>query len=571
MKRGFGPLLILLAAVIVFGPTIRHDFTDYDDPQTIVGNADFTPPTLSSLVHLWSTPQAGLYVPVSYSLWWLTAQMGFRDGQMHASIFHGLSLGLHVVCGLLIWRNLRVLQCGPAAATVGALIFVLHPAQVETVAWASGAKDQLATLFSLLAISAYLRPDALSLFPCTQGERGRGRGAEFAEASKLSTPVVPEAPLSLNPSPLSAGKREAKPLHFVAVGVFLLLAMLAKPVAVVTPAILAAIDLIFFQVPFRTVAARWAWSALLILPVLLIARSVQGDYPDVATPLWQRPFIAGDALAFYLVKIVWPLTLTHLYGRTPMRVIDSPMHYGVWLLPSVATLVLLGAARRKPLVLTGAAIILIGLLPVLGFTPFEFQIHSTVADHYLYLPMVGVAFAVAGVLNERIRSADRPSVALPICTLILVLLAFRSATQLRVWQDSISLDAHAVRVTPWSVDAHGSLGVALAEAGRVEDALPQFQFVAESLPQNWTAQVRLAQAYLALREFDRALPHAAAAVQLTRDRNIFPRLMLADALIGLNRRDEARQQLQIAGQISPNDPGVASRLEQVQAGSTTQP
>ena len=36
-------------------------------------------------------------------------------------------------------------------------------------------------------------------------------------------------------------------------------------------------------------------------------------------------------------------------------------------------------------------------LPVLGFVPFDFQIYSTVADHYLYLPMLGVGIRKGAV------------------------------------------------------------------------------------------------------------------------------------------------------------------------------
>ena len=35
------------------------------------------------------------------------------------------------------------------------------------------------------------------------------------------------------------------------------------------------------------------------------------------------------------------------------------------------------------------------LLPTLGLVPFAFQAHSTVADRYAYLPLIGIGLVVA--------------------------------------------------------------------------------------------------------------------------------------------------------------------------------
>jgi hypothetical protein len=51
---------------------------------------------------------------------------------------------------------------------------------------------------------------------------------------------------------------------------------------------------------------------------------------------------------------------------------------------------------------------LIGLLPVSGLARFMFQIHSTVADHYMYLPMLGPAMALAWLID---RYGNPPAVA----------------------------------------------------------------------------------------------------------------------------------------------------------------
>src|SRR5207302_490970 len=108
--------------------------------------------------------------------------------------------------------------------------------------------------------------------------------------------------------------------------------------------------------------------------------------------------IAGDALAFYLYKFVCPTALTLDYARKPAWMINHVWFYWTWLAPAgAAAAIRLWRPGRRWL---GAAALLLlaGLLPVLGLVPFEFQGYSTVADHYMYLAMLGPSLAGAWLL-----------------------------------------------------------------------------------------------------------------------------------------------------------------------------
>ena len=71
--------------------------------------------------------------------------------------FHAASVVLHVAAALLVFAIVRQLMPSDAAACAGALVFAVHPVQVESVAWASGAKDLLAGVSSLAVIDQFLR------------------------------------------------------------------------------------------------------------------------------------------------------------------------------------------------------------------------------------------------------------------------------------------------------------------------------------------------------------------------------------------------------------------------------
>ena len=110
------------------------------------------------------------------------------------------------------------------AAAVGALLFSLHPVQVEPVAWTSGTKDVLAGLLSLAAIWGYLRAAVESI---QDGRLDQPRTAIRSWSYWLGTAA-------------------------------LMLAMLSKATAVITPIVAVVLDLLILRRSYRQAALRVA-------------------------------------------------------------------------------------------------------------------------------------------------------------------------------------------------------------------------------------------------------------------------------------------------------------------------
>ena len=125
----------------------------------------------------------------------------------------------------------------------------------------------------------------------------------------------------------------------------------------------------------------------LAIPIILITKRAQPALDLPITPLWTRPLIATDALAFYISKLIAPIFLTIDQGRSPTRVIQTGAIYWTWIIPAVCAS--LAIIARNRLIQLGAIIFVIGLLPTLGLTRFQFQIFSTVSDRYAYLSLLG--------------------------------------------------------------------------------------------------------------------------------------------------------------------------------------
>ena len=118
-----------------------------------------------------------------------------------------------------------------------------------------------------------------------------------------------------------------------------------------------------------------------------------------------RPLIAGDAVAFYFYKLIFPWKLSLDYGRTPTYALQQPVIYFLWSIPCTLLILAWRFRKQRPHLFVALAIFLIALLPMLGLVTFHFQYYSTVADHYLYLPMLGVALALAWKSHSDARTA----------------------------------------------------------------------------------------------------------------------------------------------------------------------
>ncbi|HYO08390.1 MAG TPA: hypothetical protein VER17_05420 [Tepidisphaeraceae bacterium] len=499
------PLLLTLATLLALGRVCTFGFTNVEDEGLITTNPNLNPPTLAGLRNHWAEPHIGLYIPVTYSAWWVLARLGQTStpdefgATLNPWLFHGANLALHLAASLFVLALLRRLRLRDGPALIGAMLFALHPVQVEAVAWTTGMKDVLCGALAMAALYAYL----VALQPNVDDRAGGGANLA-GETAKRCGP------------PLRAGV-------YVVATICFALAMLAKPAAVVLPVMAAAIDVLLLKRPWRRVVATvLPWLALAV-PVLVVTRLVQPAADVASSPLWARPLIAADALAFYLWKLVWPFNLTMAYSRSPHAVTHSGAIRWTWLVPA-GVAVLVAVARRRWLV-AAALLFVAGLLPVLGLTKFTFQQFSTVADRYLYLSMLGVALAVAHVAarhwsNRLVRAA---------CAVALVLLGARSFAQAGTWSNALTLYRHAVRAAPESSLAHGNLSAVLLEAGRAAEAAP----------------------------------HAARAVQLAPHRPIL-RVNYALILDALGRYAEEAEQLDALMRLHPS-PGTARRLEEVRA------
>lgn len=498
MGTGFGlnkkscliPLLLLAAVAAVFAPVCRYDFIQYDDSINVCDNPYLSPPNLRSLIRFWDRQYANMYIPVTYSVWWLGANLsralassGFAV-RLDPRVFHVVNLAVHGLAVLVVFRILLQLvgrtQGGcrgaqNAAAALGALLFAVHPIQVQAVAWITGMKAMLSGLLSLLALNWYVA--FASATPALHGGDGVGDVRVTARRRYLFATVA-----------------------FV-------LAMLSKPSAVALIPAAWIVDCGALRRPMRRSFGALALWAALAVPIILLAKAAQPDRHLAFVPsLWERFVVAGDAAAFYIYKLVFPLRLGLDYGRSPAYLACHWWRYLTCLAPlALAGSILTLRNRRRWLVPFG--LMAAGILPVSGLVPAYFQNLSTVQDHFFYFSMLGPSLAFAYLAMSG-GGASR------VCVIILIAFAACSIIQGNTWRNDFTVAGGALKINPQSVVARLMLGNACAVRGGTGRAILYYSEAVRRSPDSSLAHYNLGVLLAGEGRLDEAMSHYGEAVRI---------------------------------------------------------
>jgi Flp pilus assembly protein TadD len=417
----FGGTLLLFSRATGFG------FINYDDPSYVTAN----PQVQGGLS--WAGLRWAFSAPADYFNWhplsWLSHMLDWQLYGPSASGHHLTSVLWHALNAMLAFLLFRRLTGGFWRSALAAALFAWHPLRVESVAWITERKDVMSGCFFMLTLLAYARYVAVR-----------------------------------------AADRPAWRPYLLALVCFAA-GLMSKPMLVTLPVVLLLLD--FW--PFARGTSPAAWRNLVFEKLPFFALSAAAS---VATVLMQRQAGAfvldltagarvGNAVvsaARYLGKFVWPFDLVVCYP-----------HPGSW--PALAVLaasaLVLGLAglawwqrRTRPWIAAGLGWFLVMLLPVSGLIQAGFQ---AMADRYTYLPLLGVELALVGCipgLNSRPGRVAGASAAV----VLLAACAARTWDQEGVWQDSVSLFEHAVRVSDRNDVAEDFLASALFAAGRFDEA-----------------------------------------------------------------------------------------------------
>ncbi|MGE5280022.1 MAG: tetratricopeptide repeat protein [Deltaproteobacteria bacterium] len=408
--------VIAVLVFVVYSPSLKGPFL-WDDEHLVVNNTylrswTHVPQILASDIANGAGREYDFWRPLQV----LSYLVDFTLWKLNPAGYHVVNVLLHLLAAsALFWLGCLIFA-DERPAVLAALFFAMHPAHTEAVSFVSGRADPLSLAFVLLAYCFLL---------------------------KDGTP--------------------SRLYFFAGLGAYAL-ALLARESALLLPV------LVFLGcVTLGRCVSRRAWAGLLGVSVLYAAlrltvlRSIWPSEPLAQYTLAQRLPGAFAAFTGYLRVLLFPVGLHMEYGNRLVAWTDVRVTAGI-----LAFCFFLGALFRKGTpgpVRFGLAWFLAALLPFLNVVA---PLDATMAEHWLYLPSLGLFFILAWFLGRRWNAAPVASGA--VAALLLLFWGASTFYHNRFWADPAMLFERIVKLAPQSTRARVSLALTYLGAERFEEA-----------------------------------------------------------------------------------------------------
>lgn len=536
---------ILLLIILVYANSLHNDFTNWDDRSLVVEDPAIRSLSFGNLLEMF-TPQPGkTYQPVrvlSYAIdyhFWKLNPVGYHLGN---TILHGLSAILLYLLLTGVLNQIRgedEVGSNRMISFITALLFTVHPVNVEAVAWIASRKYGLLSFFYFLSFFLFVK----------NSEEGKYR-----------------------------------PMYYILSIITYVFALLSSPFSVTLPAMLFLYDYcrkpdinflsvlkkrFLYYIPYVLLSIS---QSVIIMQVVSVGRgaAVKGHYHN--NPL---ATLAAMLSAFYgyIKNLILPLWLNNWYvENVSFTLCNYKIAFSVITILALVVVVLVRLRSGKKLALFCLAWFFITLLPVSNIIP----ISTKIADRYLYLPAVGLflwfSLILYSLTNTLLPKKGKILITFTIVAFLISSLSYLSMQRNKVWANTITLwsdsigkqannrTAHlnlgqalseqgklneamihfreALRLSPNYAEAHNNLGSALAQQGKLELAVPHFYTALKILPDFAEAHNNLAVALARQGRLEEAAKHYSEAARLYPD-SAEVHNNLAVALVGLGRVDEA--------------------------------
>ncbi len=436
----------LVIGFLIYGHSVYSNrFVTLDDNYLIYENEQVLRPSLQSFHHIFTTYDPELYVPFTF----LSLQLDYMIGGLHPTMYHLTNLLLHIANAIGVALLALALMQRRSIAWLAGLLFLLHPVQVEAVAWAAARKDLLSTFFLVAALLTYVRYVRFH-----------------------STRMI------------------------VATTFLSIAAILSKPTAIVLPLLLLLIDwylghryekrLVYEKVPIIGLA--------LGLGIIAI-QGKSGGWTGLGA--LQVFLMMCKSMAFSLAHVVWPVHLSVFYLQPPELIAFSSLS----LVLSAVFVAWLGisffvfARTYRTLLFSGLFFFFTFMPSLLSFYHNEYYLTS---DRYLYVPMIALCLMAAVAMIRMIEHQKIiwfQRILIAFVSTILMIFGVLSFRQSLVWHDGVSLFSRVLSLSPDSWIAHQNRAGASLMAGDTQSATDDLIAATRIRPDIWFIQAMLGSVY----------------------------------------------------------------------------
>ncbi|RLT46375.1 MAG: hypothetical protein DWI62_02005 [Chloroflexi bacterium] len=488
----FVPLLLPFVAVLVFSNVLSAQLLRFwDDNRYVTENPYLRSLDLPNLWAMFTRFYFANYAPVVL----LSFALDYRVWGLQPFGYHLTSLLLHGLNVALAYAVARRLLGSRTGALVAALVFAVHPLQVEAVVWVAGRKTLLCGSFALLALLCYMRSSKLD---------GSPKGRQLLVASWL----------------------------------LLGLALLCKASVVGMPAVFGVYDRLWMRHSWRRILQRNLVPLLLGGSVAALTVMAHAQAGGIKALRGGSVFVMGQIMLLvawdYVGSFILPLNLNNLY-LYDLAVLQDNWRIWLGLLPVLGVLLACcGAYRGRRLLRLGGVWMLVLMLPVANVLPLS----PHRADRHVYLPLMVVGLWLGAWAARRAQPSKWRPVLAGMGGSLLIYWMVAAGSRSLAWQSDVVLWRDHLVDYPNSVTGNINLAAEYIALNKDELAAPLYKLLlkldpTDVRPSYFLAQIagRRGDVQAEIGYYRRAISVSASDAELRNN--------LGYALLGAGRAEEA--------------------------------
>lgn len=456
--------IIVLITFLALSPSLKNDFTNWDDPVLLLNN-----PLILSLdsFHIWE--QFKTMIPLTT----LSFTIEHHFFKFNPFVYHFHNLILHLLVVSLVYLLALELGLSKIAAGLGALLFGIHPMHVESVAWVTERKDVLYSFFYMLSVYSYCRYE-------------KGEGRKFYIFSLLTG----------------------------------LASILSKPMAFSLPFILFLCDWMMGKKRDKKHFLNKVLYFIYIIPITgIIYFSIERNPVQNLSESW---LIGVWSLTFYIKKFFFPAFVSPVYAL-PLPVSIFNIEYASSLAIFIFVVMAVVFLKKQHLFKFACFYYFLSIFVLMRYDNYEeLGSLSIVADRYMYLPSAGFCLWAGYILEKGMGRLEGKGIlkiiGISSVVLIFLMLSLKTVLQCKVWGNGVTLWTEVIRHYPSLERAYVNRADAYLRKGELNLAMSDIEKALNLNPRYARGYGLRGAIFKMNRQYDKAMKDFDRAISLDPER-----------------------------------------------------
>ena len=398
-------IVTILLTFVVYFSAIKNGFVNFDDERYVLQNEAIKNISVENIKTWFTTyydghyhPLAQLSLAIDYKLASISLPSNFQIHELKANVFHFMNIFLHLLNILFVFLLLKKLFGRNEVAIIAALLFGLHPINVESVAWVSERKNLLFTLFFLTSLFNYVK---------------------FLQLDNRK--------------------------YYLYSLLLFILAVFSKVTAVSLFFTLFVVEYFVDKKPFKPklLFMKIPYFALAILFIVIasLAQSSTWENNTETYSFIDKIFLSSFGFIQYIIKTIAPFNLS-VYYPYPMDIgkeISVIQYFSPVLVIGILILVIILIKKKQKEFAFGLMFFLLNIAMLVKLFDIP-QGNYLMADRYAYIPSIGIFIIISWAfvyLSEKYKK--RKTAYIVILIIYIGILSITTNVRTKIWKDSSTL------------------------------------------------------------------------------------------------------------------------------------